>query len=204
MVCFFKMNPTGQHDAKGREKLIPMLRYYNVFNIEQTQGLSIEAPTPKAPFNPIEACEKALASYKDKPMLQHKGNRACYSPALDIVNMPNREAFNTREDYYATLFHELAHSTGHEKRLARAGLVDAVSFGSETYSKEELVAEIASSFLCTQTGIEQVTLSNSVAYIQGWLSKLSDDETLIVKAASQAKKASEYILGTKEEKEETE
>jgi antirestriction protein ArdC len=104
--------------------------------------------------------------------------------------------FRQVEEYYATTFHELTHSTGHASRLKRNGITSSTAhFGSEEYSQEELVAEIGASMLTGLAGFVDVTFDNSAAYIQSWLRKLKDDKTLIVKAASQAQKAVDYILG---------
>jgi antirestriction protein ArdC len=103
-------------------------------------------------------------------------------------------------EYYATLFHEIIHSTGNEKRLKRFTSEDKnqTLFGSDSYSKEELVAEIGASFLCHQNGIEnKSTKDNSVAYLQNWLKMLKDDHKLIIFAAAQAEKAVKFIKGEK-------
>jgi antirestriction protein ArdC len=108
------------------------------------------------------------------------------------VHLPALTVFNSTEEHYSTLYHELVHSTGHKTRLDRTGIKD-INFGSETYSKEELIAEIGSAFLCGMTGIENKTLNNSSAYIAGWLKKLKDDKKLVVMAAAQAQKAVDHI-----------
>ena len=123
-------------------------------------------------------------------------NMASYSKGLDRVRMPNKERFDSNGEYYCTLFHELTHSTAHDTRVGRDM---GKSFGDDDYSNEELIAEIGACFICSSVGIEQ-TFDNSAAYIKGWLKKLKDDKKLIVKAASQAKKAAEYILDTQKEK----
>ena len=102
------------------------------------------------------------------------------------------------EDYYSILFHELTHATGHESRLARDGITKATGFGSPAYSKEELIAEMGAAFLCGHTGIEQKVLDNSAAYIDSWLSRLHEDDRLIVHSAGAAQKAADYILGENE------
>ena len=100
------------------------------------------------------------------------------------------------ENYYAVAFHELTHSTGHESRLNRAGVAGSrlAAFGSADYSREELVAEMGSAFLCAEAGIES-TLDNSAAYLKGWLGALKGDSRLIVTAASAAQRAADFILG---------
>jgi antirestriction protein ArdC len=138
----------------------------------------------------------------DKPVINQQGDKAWYSRPIDTINLPCNSLFNTDADYYATLFHELAHSTGHEKRLNRKELIEYDGFGKENYSKEELTAELTASYLCGICAVEEHTLENSAAYIQGWLKALKDDKSLIVKAASQAQAAAEFILQHPDEQEE--
>ena len=109
--------------------------------------------------------------------------------------MPPRELFTTAEEFYGTLFHELCHASGHPKRLARETITEAAPFGSATYSKEELCAEMGSAFLCAEAGISPVVIENQAAYLAGWLSKFRDDRKLLVYAAAQAQKAADFILG---------
>jgi antirestriction protein ArdC len=108
--------------------------------------------------------------------------------------MPPKERFDHPEAYYATLFHELVHSTGHESRLGRPGITESIEFGKRTYSKEELVAEMGATFLCGQTGIENAVINNSASYIASWLRRLQNDPRLVVQAAAQSQKAADYIL----------
>jgi antirestriction protein ArdC len=108
--------------------------------------------------------------------------------------MPKPERFDSSEAYYSTLFHELTHSTGHSDRLGRKGIMDTVMFGSSDYSREELVAEMGSAFLCGETGILEPCIDRSSAYIAGWLKALKNDRKLVVVAAAQAQKAADYIL----------
>lgn len=184
----------------GSKKKIPFLRYYNVWNLEQTVGI----PVPKraetvlpTPFTPSQEAERILAETPVRPIIGHGSPRAEYIPSLDRINMPNREAFTPSEAYYGTLFHEMAHATGHASRLDRDM---SGSFGAESYSKEELIAEMTAAYLCGHTGIENATLENSAAYIAGWMKRLKTDERLFVNAASAAQKAADMILGTKFEK----
>jgi antirestriction protein ArdC len=108
--------------------------------------------------------------------------------------MPARSAFHSAEEYYSTFFHELTHSTGHPSRVGREGIMNHNPFGSEDYSKEELVAEMGAAMLCGVAGIASRTLDNSASYLQSWISRLRSDSRLIVSAASQAQKAADYIL----------
>lgn len=174
---------------------IPMLRYYSVFNLEQTEG--VEPPptteTILAPFTPLERAEAIIAGMPLRPDIQYRGSQPAYSPMLDVVRLPKPEAFESPEEYYSTSFHELAHATGHARRLSRKGILEPSFFGSHSYSKEELVAEMGAAFLCGHAGIER-TIENSAAYIQGWLKALKNDKKLLVMAAAQGQRASDYIL----------
>lgn len=185
----------GDQEASTNGK-VPLLKYYNVFNLDQIEG--IKAPsspeTATNPFSPIKRAQETIAGMPLPPDIRHGGNKACYSPMLDYVKLPEPESFDSPEEYYSTAFHELIHSTGHASRVGRKGILEPSYFGSHEYSKEELVAEMGAAFLCGHAGIEQKTLGNSTAYIAGWLKALKNDRTLLVHAAAQAQKASEYIL----------
>ena len=180
-------------DKNGDEKKIPMLRYYNVFNLDQVDG--IERPTSEdskpLDFSPMEEAESLIKGYCERENLQIKFERsqAFYSPVLDYVNMPKKETFINENAYYATCFHELAHSTGHDKRLKR-GLTG--NFGSDPYAKEELIAELASAFVCAEIGIDN-TFDNSAAYLANWIKALKGDSKLLISASSKAKKAFDLI-----------
>jgi antirestriction protein ArdC len=125
--------------------------------------------------------------------MKHGMTHSYYSPREDYIGLPPRERFERTEDYYATVFHELVHSTGHEKRLKR--FTESAEFGSNPYCKEELIAEMGAAFLCGQAEIAERTIDNSAAYLKGWLEQLRNDKMLIVKAAAQAQKAADFILG---------
>ena len=178
-------------------KKIPMLRYYNVFNLDQVKGIE---PPPSTEivtntFTPIERAEQIVAGMPLCPEIKWGGNGASYSPVWDRVKIPKPDAFESPEEYYNTLFHELSHSTGNEKRVGRKGIQEPSFFGSHLYSREEMCAEFSASFLSGHAGIENTTIVNSAAYIAGWLKALRNDKTLLVHAASQAQKAADYILG---------
>mgnify|MGYP003674540309 CR=1 FL=1 len=197
IVTFWKFLEKKQDD--GTVKKIPMLRYYRVFNIAQCENLKLpkraQPTTEPAEFSPIEAAEAMVAGWDDCPEIGHGGDRAFYVPSDDRIQMPNREDFTSPDTYYSTLFHEMAHSTGHSSRLDRGLDTKLAPFGSEDYSKEELVAEFASAFLSAQTGIDQSQLQQSAAYIEGWSRKLKDDPKLLIQASSKAKKAATLIAG---------
>ena len=191
-------NTENQDSEEPNEKyptrLVP--KEHTVFNIDQAEG--IQFPVVEALIKneaaKIEACEEVIRNMPNKPGINIDGSSAYYIRSTDKVVVPNLKVHNSSEEFYCTLFHELAHSTGHESRLNRKELLDG---GRENYSKEELTAELTAAFLCAVTGIQQKTIDNSAAYIKGWLSALKNDKTLILKAASQAQKAADYILNAK-------
>jgi antirestriction protein ArdC len=172
-------------------------RYYQVFNIEFVRGVNIELPERMVRVNdPIPACQAIIGGFNDLPKFDLKPNlQPAYYPKLDTITMPLINQFDNSLEYYNTLYHELIHATGHEKRLNRKGIENHEPFGSATYSIEELIAEIGASFLCGHSGIDRASLmKNNAAYINGWLEKLKGDKKLIFSASSQAKKAVEWIL----------
>lgn len=180
--------PTGQTD----ERRSAVLRYYTVFNLEQTDGLKANAKFPSA--NPIESADSIIEAMPNPPAFK-QDHHAAYIPSNDTVTMPSRNGFDSREAYYSTFFHELIHSTGHSSRLNRDGINTPQKFGSESYSREELIAEMGSAMLCGLAGIEQQTLKNSVAYLKSWIDQLRSDSRLVISAASAAQKAADYIRG---------
>lgn len=189
---------TQDDEITGTKGKVPLLRYYSVFNLDQVEG--IKAPEPKvviAEFNPIQKAEEIIATMPLRPDIRYGGNRAYYSPSNDYIQLPHRHTFQSPEEYYSTAFHELSHATGHSSRVGRKSILEPSYFGSHEYSKEELIAEMGAAFLCGHTGIENRTIGNSAAYIQGWLRKLKDDRTLLIHAAAQAQKAADFILNRK-------
>lgn len=193
-VVFFKMMEKKDEDGEVVERW-PMLRAYTVFRIDQCEGL--EQKYNKE--NDVElnvTAEDVARGYLEREGIEYEmfGDEAYYSPTLDKVVTPKPEQFKSSEEYYGTLFHELTHSTGHEKRLNR--IVKRAAFGGEDYSTEELVAEIGSASILATLGMEnRKTLKNSAAYIQSWLKALRNDKKMVVVAAGRAEKAIKMILG---------
>jgi antirestriction protein ArdC len=196
MVVFWKI--TEQEDEKtGEKKQVPFLRYFSVFHIDQCEGL-----TPKyVPIMPdtVSADQNAdriidgYVQHSGVRLIFREGDRAFYQPTSDSVTLPHRKQFKATAEYYSTVWHELVHSTGHPSRLNRLDKVAA--FGSEVYSKEELVAEIGAAALVNHCGLESPTsFRNNAAYIQNWLKVLKDDKRFIVSAAGRAEKAVNLIL----------
>jgi antirestriction protein ArdC len=195
-VVFWKIGTRETEDSDGDavERKSIVLRYYTVFNVEQCEGIA--APDTTRTVNPIEECERIVRGMPNPPAFEQDA-RAWYRPSTDTVGMPSRNAFNSAEEHYSTLFHELTHSTGHTKRVGRDGIEKLNTFGSESYSKEELIAEMGAAMLCGIAGIERRTIANSAAYLQSWIDVLKSDARMVIQAASQAQKAADYILGVR-------
>ena len=177
-----------------------MLRYYNVFNLDQCDGVDRpELPPANLDINPIEAAAAILNGYQSAPSMEMGGGRAFYRPSADSITMPDLGRFVSPEAYYGTLFHEMTHSTGHSSRLHRfEGSAATAHFGDAEYSKEELVAEMGAAFLKREAGIlTSDEFDQSAAYLQGWLKALKNDPKMLVNAAAQAQKAADHILGVK-------
>jgi antirestriction protein ArdC len=178
---------------------IPFMRYYNVFNVAQCDLPARCVPVIEADrrnrFERIEAAESIVSGMPQAPAIRHGFDCACYSPIADEVRLPNMPAFDTSEAYYATAFHELGHATGHASRLNRKGIATPTLFGTDSYGREELVAEMTAAFLCGTAGIETATIDNAGSYIAGWLRAIREDVKLVVSAAAQAQKAADFILG---------
>ena len=202
-VVFFKWITKEQSDGTTEGSTFPILVYYRVFNVEQTEGLELPPveTIEGGEFTPVESAEAIVADMPSPPKVETKGQQACYIPSTDTVEMPAKERFRNEESYYSVKLHELVHSTGHKSRLDRKEVSAPQPFGSADYSKEELVAEMGAAYLCGRAGILETTIDNSVSYIDGWLSKLRKDKKLLVIAAAQAQKAADYILNVKYEEE---
>jgi antirestriction protein ArdC len=177
------------NEKETSQKKISFLKYYNVFNYEQTSGIT-EIVLNKNEYK--KSCEELFDGIVEKPVIKTGVNPA-YNPLHDYILMPVINNFKSSDSYYSALFHELIHWTGHKSRLDRFN-EQSLKFGSEVYSKEELTAELGSSFLCHLTGIEKELLNNQASYIKGWLKALNDDKKLIIQASSQAGKAVDFML----------
>ena len=192
-------------DEEGNERttIIPRLKYYYVFEVRQCEGIERNCTEePKTYGNtPVESADNIITAYINRETVTFTAtdsNRAYYSPSEDAVVVPDLKYFEAVEEYYSTSFHELTHSTMHPDRCNRAEERKGkkVAFGSEEYSKEELVAEIGAATLVNMIGLESdKSFKNSVSYIQSWIGKLKNDKNLIVSASSRAEKAVNYILG---------
>lgn len=204
-IVFWKKHQVEDR-VTGDTKQIPFLRYYTVFNVDQCENLD-ESKIPEQEkvqnldFKPIADCEEIYANMPNRPGIT-EGPNADYNPVTDQIRMPGRSRFESEVEFYSTQFHELVHSTGHQSRLNRPELTKTTNFGSQTYSKEELVAEMGSAILCGIANISPSVIEHQAAYIKGWLKKLREDKKVVVNAAAQAHKAADYILNMQNNHEE--
>ena len=194
----------GDDDEIRAQRPIFLMKAYRVVNLDQCEGPGVEIFRAEHPQgerderdnDPIAACEAIVDGMPQRPGIRVSGDRAFYSVQTDAVTVPRREAFLSSEHYYATLFHELTHATGHPSRLNRKTIVDAQPFGTPSYSREELIAEMGAAFLCALAGIDDPTIDNTASYLQGWLNCLKADVKAVVMAGAQAQKAVDFVMGS--------
>ena len=204
-VVFWKLVDLSKRKEEGKEgdtkdepRRFPLLRTYRVYNAEQIEGLRlppVEAEIEARRHERVPRAESVIRLMPDPPTLREGQRSAWYAPSEDLVGLPSLGAFLSADAFYATALHELAHSTGHPRRLDRPGVRGTVRFGSADYGMEELVAELASAFVCAAIGLDNSLLDNSASYVEGWLSALRNDRKAIVVAAARAQRAAEWIFG---------
>jgi antirestriction protein ArdC len=202
LVTIWKKLEIREHDPGTGEvtaRSVPMLRRFAVFNADQADGLSARFHPEPGAERPIARPQVLLDGYLDQrgaPQLFHDvEGQAFYNPATDEIHLPPLSGHRSPEHYYATAFHEAAHSTGHASRLSRADVTsqDAI-FGSHKYGREELVAQMAASMLCAETGIDTDEIfENSTAYVGSWLRTIKGDPRMVVSAATAAQRATDMI-----------
>ena len=194
-----KINEKGISETLIQKTFV--YKKFNVFEVgKDTEGLNLKWQNKvQEKFDPAKEMDSIISKYKNPPQIVHSGNEAYYSPSKDLISLPTPEAFKTTEAYYSTLAHELVHSTGSEKRLNR---LDGAKFGSPSYAKEELVAEIGSAFLLNEAGIKK-DIDNTAAYIQSWLKTLKNDKSILMTAIPKAMTAVNHITGREREKTKT-
>lgn len=199
---FYKMLERENAITGDMEYSHPIFRFFLVYNLDQVDGIIVKGVNDGSAkvHETLPAPQSIVDGYQNGPEIRFGGDRACYSPVIDKISMPALDSFDTAEHYYATLFHEMAHSTGHLKRLNRKEIMDPIMFGSHDYSLEELVAELTSVYLCDSCGINnERTLENSAAYLASWHKTLKNDPSMFATAASRAQKAATHILGKVED-----
>jgi antirestriction protein ArdC len=178
---------TDGRDLKGG---IPFLRTFTVFSVDQCDGLPDALSTPPLPIPDgliLPQAEALIAA--TGAAFRIGGTSAFYSPVDDYVQVPRPDDFHEPINWHRTAFHELGHWTGHRSRLARD---QTGAFGSPTYGREELVAEMTGAFVCATLGIAPTV--RHADYLASWLSIMRDDHRAIVRAASAASKAADYLL----------
>ena len=193
---------------EGKKYSFPMVKHSTVFNLEQVEGIEnlfeqeMKDLIVTNTFNNIESCESLINRLSEAdiiPEVRHSlMENAFYYPSQDYINMPLRDRFSEEQFYYSTLFHEIAHSTGHLSRLARKGITEHYKKDSPGYAREELVAELSASFICAETGIVKDTEENTTAYIQLWLQALKNDNKIIYDAMRDSFKVLEHLQILKE------
>ena len=194
-------NGTVMLNSNGRPEVMPFIRWSNVFNIEQTQGIQ----QPELSIETVQqpALDKAKAILDSANFCQIKKNgqndRAVYCPATDTIEIPSVKRFPNKADWFHTIFHELGHSTGSADRLNREGIAEKIEPGSEKYAKEELIAELCASFLSNEAGtLGDVQFKNSSSYLKSWITRLQNNPKVIVMACAAAQKACRFVLGERE------
>ena len=193
-------DPVLDEDGKQEVEKSVLVRNYVVFHASQIEGIPAYEPPAR---NPIETSEKAERILQESGAeIRHGGNEAFYNRTNDYIQVPERGQFKTQADYYSTALHELSHWTGHPSRLNRETSSD---MNSETYAKEELVAEISSMFVSAETGIPQTQehFDNHAAYVDHWVKAIKEDPNALFRAVNQAQKASEEILKHERVREQT-
>ena len=179
--------------AEDKGKALVM-KAYVVFNAEQIEGLP-DLPRPKTnKVEPVAAVDALIEGMKGTGLtVLYGGGQPAYAPLTDTVKMPLPDRFHTTQDYAATMLHELAHASGNKNRLDRLNLY--ARFGSEEYSREELVAELSSAFLGAQLGMPMAAsmMESHASYMASWLTVLKRDKNEIFRAAAEAQKIADYL-----------
>lgn len=169
------------------------IKHYYVFNVEQCEGLNLPAmpEPPTVDWDSCAAADSIVSRLNLSGGLTHAGDSAYFRPSTDAIVMPAMAAFDSRENYYATLLHESVHASGHDSRLKR---ITPARFGSEEYAFEELVAELGAAMLCAHCGIDGDL--RHAGYIESWLKALRNDKKFILSASAKAQQAMDYLTNT--------
>lgn len=179
-------------------KRYPYIRLFPVFNMQDVEGCPVKPVSMKGnrENQEIAVCADFVTALNLGPKLINSPiEDAYFNRSSDVVVMPELTRFETSEHYYATLFHELTHFTGHPTRLNRPTLNDALRFGDTNYSKEELTAELGACFLCNRHGINTATIEeNAASYISNWLGVLKKDKRFVWDAATEAQAAYTFLV----------
>ncbi|MCB0749581.1 MAG: DUF1738 domain-containing protein [Ignavibacteriae bacterium] len=188
MIVYWKVLEYRDEERDENIMRYPFLRYSNVFNLSQTD---ISIDVEERPI--LMSCESILDNMKCKPIIKNNISRCYYTPYEDYISVPKINDFDSSEEYYSSLFHELIHWTGHGSRVNRPSLSQ---LDDENYSFEELVAEIGSAYLCSLCGISPSVVENQTAYIKGWIKLSTEKDNVFLKAAKDAKTSVDFILAS--------
>lgn len=189
VVKYGTFTPKNRDDE---DSAIPYLKGYTVFNIEQIENLPDRlSPAEELPGNPVPHIETVESFVQNiGASVSYGGAKACYRPGIDDILMPDRSRFDSEVHLYSTLLHEVSHWSGAKHRLDR----DLTGrFGSQGYAVEELVAELAASFLCADLGVAHDPRDNTAAYLASWLAVLENDKRAIITAAGKAQAAADWM-----------
>lgn len=211
LACFYKpmkrevtdVNGEPELDEEGnpKERHFAILRGFNLFNVDQCDGLPEEITNPPENsvegFNNVDALDDFISGCGIKVVHSLDRDQAAYYPRQDRVLLPAKERFHGADEYYSIALHELTHASGHVTRLARIGITDPHPFGSERYAMEELVAQLGSAFLCGHFGVCNEAFD--AAYIASWIQALEADKKAIFRASGAARLAAEYLKQTYQE-----
>lgn len=197
IVAFYKSYEVTDSEEEEPEQRF-VLRYYRVFNLKDTEGITPKHTSDTMNNKPIDEPQRVIDTYikREHITLQDDAfsNEAFYSATDDIICVPTITQHINSAEFYCTLFHEMVHSTGHHKRLNR-NLTGKAQYSQKSYSREELTAEIGAAMLMRITGADTPqTLKNNAAYCQSWIKYLKDDANAILVAAAKSEKAVDYIL----------
>ncbi len=188
------------NDGEEETKSGLIARGYCVFNANQVENYEPKAPKASEELSEperIQRAEDCVNDYieRENISVQYGGDRAFYAPSFDIIQMPIRKAFKTKEDFYATLLHECTHSTGAKHRLNREF---GKRFGDGAYAMEELVAELGAAMQCSVLGVNDHPREDHAKYLKHWIKVLKEDKRAIFTVSSKAQAASDYIIGKQE------
>lgn len=203
-IIFWKFLKSEKiENGEKKEEVFPILKIHSVFNLDQTEGLEkFKIFNPENEISPEESAEKIILNSSNDLKINFGSEIACYVPSTDEIYMPNKIRFESSGEYYSTLFHELVHWTGSNKRLNRFDDNLGEHKKGEEYSKEELVAEFGASFLLAEAGIYNLDLmKNNASYISSWAKFIKDNPLTLISAANKAQKACDYILGVNQDEE---
>lgn len=196
IVVFYKPLEVAKTE-EDEPKLIRLLRYYRVFNLNDVDGIE-PRKTEEEHYNfTIDNCESIVNDYISRENIRlnnkAKSDRAYYSPLTDSITLPTLEQFKNSQHYYSTAYHEMAHSTGHKSRLDRLDM--KAYFASDAYGREELVAEITSAMLCSYSGIDTAEImDNTASYCKSWIDAIKEDKNMVLVSAAKAQAAYDMIL----------